>query len=235
MLSEVSLDPSRLLAWIKQAADRQCQQLGLRPLPIRYGPTGPTHGAEFAWRTMEFVIHPGLSAHLGRHPPAARAWYMLALIAHEAHHYRQYMHPRTRPLVIAKDFRIEQEAYLVGNQQADKRLAQLTPREVNPDGQRRHSGLYQAFHGNPPREVKRLQIRLPKRGERLIKIGKLSSLQYEPEPPSQRTGSRFEHEFGDYGYKFRRGQEPLLAVSADGKQLYILAGRYRFSARGIVG
>lgn len=92
--------------------------------------------------------------------------------------------------------------------------------------------LYNAFHGSPPKGVRRMTFNPPKR---VLKIGKLVSLQYAPEPPSQRAGSRFEHTFGDYGYKFKKGQEPVLAVSEDGKTLMILEGKYTFGERGIVG
>ena len=38
-----------------------------------------------------------------------------------------------------------------------------------------------------------------------------------------------------YIHKFKKGARPVLAVSADGKQLYILGGNYIFTDRGIEG
>lgn len=38
----------------------------------------------------------------------------------------------------------------------------------------------------------------------------------------------------NYLHKFRRASRPILAVSADGKQLYVLQGAYIFNDRGIV-
>lgn len=37
-----------------------------------------------------------------------------------------------------------------------------------------------------------------------------------------------------YIHKFKKGSRPVLAVSSDGKQLYLLAGAYKFTDRGIV-
>lgn len=38
-----------------------------------------------------------------------------------------------------------------------------------------------------------------------------------------------------YIHKFKKGARPVLAVSSDGKQLYILGGNYIFTDRGIEG
>lgn len=38
-----------------------------------------------------------------------------------------------------------------------------------------------------------------------------------------------------YVHKFDKGFRPVLAVSSDGKQLYILGGNYVFTDRGIEG
>lgn len=37
-----------------------------------------------------------------------------------------------------------------------------------------------------------------------------------------------------YIHKFKKGSRPVLAVSSDGKQLYMLAGAYKFTDAGIV-
>ena len=36
-----------------------------------------------------------------------------------------------------------------------------------------------------------------------------------------------------YIHEFKKGSRPVLAVSSDGKQLYLLAGAYHFTDRGI--
>ena len=97
---------------------------------------------------------------------------------------------------------------------------------------RKNPSLYESFHGNPPANIRKVHIKDPKR---LVKIGRLKSLVYEPEAPSKRKGTHYEHAFGDYGYKFKKGQEPILAVSEDGKQLFVVEGKYIFGERGIVG
>lgn len=38
-----------------------------------------------------------------------------------------------------------------------------------------------------------------------------------------------------YVHKFKKGARPVLAVSSDGSQLYILGGNYIFTDRGIEG
>ena len=96
------------------------------------------------------------------------------------------------------------------------------------------TGLYQAFHGNPPARTRRVHFDVPKRA---IKIGRLIALQYAPEPPSRLAGRRFEHEFGDYGTLRFGKHKPILAVSPGGKQLLVLneLSDYKFESRGIVG
>jgi len=38
-----------------------------------------------------------------------------------------------------------------------------------------------------------------------------------------------------YIHEFEKGDRPILAVSSDGKQLYLLGGDYKFTDRGIIG
>lgn len=96
--------------------------------------------------------------------------------------------------------------------------------------------LYQQFHGRPPTRIRIAYYKSPKSKEKVIKIGRLAELVYNPEPPSQYAGKYYKHQFGDYGYKFGK-QQPILAVSRDGKQLYIINDRAKpkFGKRGIVG
>lgn len=38
----------------------------------------------------------------------------------------------------------------------------------------------------------------------------------------------------NYIHKFKKKSRPILAVSSDGKQLFLLKGKYKFTDRGIV-
>ena len=94
------------------------------------------------------------------------------------------------------------------------------------------TSLYQAFHGANPGKIRKVKIEVPKR---LIKIGRLISLDYEPENPSKRKGIRYTHKFGDTGERMLP-EKPLLAASKDGKQLFIVndGSSTHFSERGII-
>lgn len=96
--------------------------------------------------------------------------------------------------------------------------------------------LYEKFHGTSPRRLRKVSFRNPKPGEKVVKVGRLVELVYHPEPPSKRSGSQYIHSFGDYGFKFKNVQ-PVLAVSNDGKQLYIINDKAspKFGEKGIVG
>ena len=97
------------------------------------------------------------------------------------------------------------------------------------------TGLYSAFHGAQPKVLK-VKFTPPKPGEKLTMIGRLKAVEYEPEPPSKRAGTRFRHESGDTGRQVLK-DHPILAVDKTGKQLYIIndKARPRFGKRGIVG
>lgn len=107
-------------------------------------------------------------------------------------------------------------------------IAEMMGHDSNP------ISLYQVFHGNPPANVRRVRFEVPKRA---VKIGRLVSLQYAPESPSRLAGRQFEHAFGDYGTMRFGKHRPILAVSADGRQLIVLneLSNYKFESRGIVG
>lgn len=105
-----------------------------------------------------------------------------------------------------------------------------SPKSQNP------TGLYQAFHGNPPKGTRKVFYEPPK-GE-LIKIGRLANIEYIPEPPSKYVGTRFTHEAGDLGHKIIKSNA-ILATNKEGTQLYIVKEKNtkypRFSGRGILG
>ena len=66
----------------------------------------------------------------------------------------------------------------------------------------------------------------------LVTIGDLVGVVYESKKWDGKP-KRFLHEFGKHGRK--RTQKPVLAVTPDGKQLYVLGGDYFVDERGIVG
>lgn len=103
------------------------------------------------------------------------------------------------------------------------------------DNRAQAAALYQRFHGLPPDAVEYVDVGDARVPPVLVKLGTLKSLVYEPTGRSRRAGAQWEHQFGDYGYKFARGREPILATDPRGKRLYILGGSFRVTARGIVG
>jgi hypothetical protein len=104
-----------------------------------------------------------------------------------------------------------------------------TRKGVNP------LSLYQSFHGNPPAKTRMVNLPVPKKGQKLVKIGRLTHVTYNPELPSKRAGSHYEHAFGDTGTKILP-DKPILATDEGGKNLYIIPDKAkpRFTNRGII-
>lgn len=104
--------------------------------------------------------------------------------------------------------------------------------EPNPVG----ISLYSSFHGNPPARLRRIKVAWPKKGEKLVKIGRLVRVNYVPEWPSTRRGTEFYHRMGDTGARILKNK-PILATREDGTGLFIIPDKAqtRFSRRGIVG
>jgi len=104
-----------------------------------------------------------------------------------------------------------------------------TKKGVNP------LSLYQSFHGNPPAKTRMVNLPVPKKGQKLVKIGRLTHVTYNPELPSKRAGSHYEHAFGDTGTKILP-DKPILATDEGGKNLYIIPDKAkpRFTNRGII-
>ena len=96
--------------------------------------------------------------------------------------------------------------------------------------------LYQAFHGSPPTAVRKVRYEPPK--GQLIKIGRLSQINYIPEYPSQRRKVEYYHKSGDIGTTVLKSNA-ILATNKEGTQLYILkekGTKYpKFTERGIIG
>lgn len=83
--------------------------------------------------------------------------------------------------------------------------------------------LYERFSGHDPEAIGRVKIPpTPKVG---VAIGEVDGILYS----TIRDGV-----LEKYIHKFRKSDRPLFVVSPDGKQLYLLEGRYTFTDRGIV-
>jgi hypothetical protein len=79
--------------------------------------------------------------------------------------------------------------------------------------------LFEAFNGREPTHVDKVSV---KDYTEFVLIGPCLEIAYLAD-----DGKGYRH-------KFRHSSRPLLAVSADGKQLVLLKGRYQFTDRGIV-
>ena len=83
--------------------------------------------------------------------------------------------------------------------------------------------LFESFTGEKPEYLDRVNLPVDNVA---MAIGHCDGVMYE----TVRDG-RTEK----YIHKFKKGSRPVLAVSSDGKQLYILGGDYHFTERGIEG
>lgn len=84
--------------------------------------------------------------------------------------------------------------------------------------------LFRKFHGREPRKSDIKDIALT---DTVVVIGTLDAVVYTPIGGDD----TYIHEFGGKTAKGR----PVLLVSHDGRQIYILAGGYRFTERGFIG
>lgn len=83
---------------------------------------------------------------------------------------------------------------------------------------KRANRLYRAFHEQPPREHEIIRLN---NDVQLVAIGECTRISY------------LTPENVEYMHKFKKKSRPMLAVSDDGKQLYLVKGKYRFTDRGI--
>lgn len=83
--------------------------------------------------------------------------------------------------------------------------------------------LYERFTGHDAEEIGTVNV--PPLPDSVAVIGELDAVEYT----TVRAGKveAYRHEFAD-------GDKALLCVSPDGRQLIVVGGRYRFTARGIV-
>lgn len=82
--------------------------------------------------------------------------------------------------------------------------------------------LFQDFTGHDPEYIDTIYYPVH---PVLMLVGLCDGILYE----TVRDGKREK-----YIHKFKKGSRPALAASYDGKQLYLLAGEYSFTDRGIV-
>jgi hypothetical protein len=81
--------------------------------------------------------------------------------------------------------------------------------------------LFKSFHNKDPRNGQLVKIAMDKPDEAL-EVGKFYGIAYIAEGEI-------------YFHKFKKTDRPLVFVSSDGKQIYILKGGYRFTDRGFIG
>lgn len=131
-----------------------------------------------------------------------------------------------------------------------KRVGGALPRQGNPSGGisranpatmdgRQTADLYEAFHEKPSQKTRKVNFHAPAPGEKIIALGKLSTINYVPYGSSGHKGIEFTHAAGDVGSK-KISSNTILAASADGKQLYLIkenpGSKYPvFTNRGIIG
>lgn len=88
---------------------------------------------------------------------------------------------------------------------------------------RKAASLYERFSGHEAEDCGRIKVRpFPKVG---VAIGKIDGVMYT----TIRDGKTEK-----YIHKFHRGDEPLFVVSPDGRQIFMIGGRFDFTERGIV-
>lgn len=90
-------------------------------------------------------------------------------------------------------------------------------------GVKRAVALYKAFFGRAPSVQEVVTVTCPDGADAIV-IGRVKSVVYHPT-----QGSRpLEHEFS-------KRNPPMLAVTANGRQIFVLGGAYQFTSRGFKG
>jgi hypothetical protein len=88
---------------------------------------------------------------------------------------------------------------------------------------RQATRLFEAFTGADADAVERVHVR-DIADDVLVVVGKVDAIAY-----STRRGGKRE----SYQHEFKSSSRPVLATSHDGRRLYLLAGAFRFTSRGI--
>lgn len=94
----------------------------------------------------------------------------------------------------------------------------------NPDDRQLQEAVqrFTGFRGDVPARVDRVTV--PPVARHMLHVGEVLGIMYRTE----RDG-----EVQDYLHEFRKKSRPTLAVSSDGKTLYLLGGAYRVTDYGI--
>lgn len=82
--------------------------------------------------------------------------------------------------------------------------------------------LFTGFREKRPRKITTVRVRAPRAA---VCIGYLEAVSYRTTHGNKSTL---------YTHEFASGSRPLFCASADGKQLLLLGGRFRFTKRGVV-
>ena len=103
---------------------------------------------------------------------------------------------------------------------------------------RSRNPLYESFHGVLPNRKVKVYYEPPPKGKPLVKVGRISQINYIPEFPSEKRGQEFWHKSGDIGGEILKSNL-ILATDKDGKNLYLLRDKKSkfpyFSPRGLIG
>lgn len=87
---------------------------------------------------------------------------------------------------------------------------------------RKAAALYEAFHEGPPTDGVMVNIPIPPKT--VWQLGRVISIAYE---------ARIEGELVSFEHEFKARSAPHLAVSSDGKSMFLAGGKFRVTERGI--
>jgi hypothetical protein len=83
--------------------------------------------------------------------------------------------------------------------------------------------LFKSFHHRPAREDEIVMMQAIKDDITCMKIGELDAVIY-----------RTEDEPKGHIHRFTKTDRPLIWITADGNQMFVTGGRYRFTDRGFI-
>lgn len=240
MISEYSVKINELLRMSKEAIKRYCRQEGLSNIQVEYGILDKSKEfAGFVYNTIpvKIVLNTNACDRLNNMQPIKRVWWLNNYIVHELTHYKQYLFMRKNNIPISEKKFNEYEANLTGNIYADRVIKNYTVEQINPV--KNPSSLYESFHGNPPKELRKVKLHVPKPGEHLIAIGKLARIDYRPFGSSKRKNTEYYHMSGDTGETILP-TNLILCCDQSGKNFYLVKeddtkDNPKFTDRGIIG
>ncbi len=107
-------------------------------------------------------------------------------------------------------------------------------KKSNPES----SALYESFHSTPPKNVRKVMYENPDPKVPLVKLGRVSVINYVPEYPSKKADTEYTHTSGDTGEQILKSNL-ILATDEKGKNLYLIKdkkSKYPFvNERGVIG